>query len=59
MARSRSERVGEILGALKARLRDSGLLPGGRFLSARELATTYGVSYQTAHRLLDELCTEG
>ncbi|MBC8137422.1 MAG: substrate-binding domain-containing protein [Fibrella sp.] len=59
MARSRSERVGEILVSLKTKLRDGGLLPGTRFLSARELSATYAVSYQTAHRLLEELCAEG
>jgi hypothetical protein len=59
MARTRSEKVTEVRAALEERLHGSGMRPGARFLSARELAAAYGVSYQTAHRLLDELCAEG
>lgn len=59
MARTRSGRVDEVKAALTEQLRDGGLLPGTRFLSARELAAAHSVSYQTAHRLLDELCAEG
>lgn len=60
MPRSRTHKVHEVKARLVTDLRDgSTYRPGERFLSARELAARHGVSYQTAHRLLDELCTEG
>ncbi|MBP7142105.1 MAG: GntR family transcriptional regulator [Opitutaceae bacterium] len=59
MSRPRSRRILEIKAALMVRLRHETLLPGTRFLSARALASRHGVSYQTAHRLLRELHTEG
>ncbi|HEX4149160.1 MAG TPA: substrate-binding domain-containing protein, partial [Pirellulales bacterium] len=33
--------------------------PGDRFLSIRDVAELFDVSYQTAHRLIAELCDEG
>jgi len=60
MARGRSGRVVEIKGTLTERLQTgTGYRPGERFLSARELSAEFGISYQTAHRLLAELETEG
>jgi hypothetical protein len=44
---------------LRTRLRAGVHRPGDRFLSARELAQAFGVSYQTAHRVLETLCAEG
>lgn len=59
MARQRSNRVDEIKSKVRTRLREGLYRPGDRFLSTRDLATHFGVSYQTAHVLMDELCTEG
>jgi hypothetical protein len=59
MARTRSAKVTRIKTELTTRLRDGAYRPGDRFLSARELASGFGISYQTAHRLLDEMCAEG
>jgi DNA-binding LacI/PurR family transcriptional regulator len=59
MARTRSAKVTRIKAELTNRLRDGAYRPGDRFLSARELASSFGISYQTAHRLLDEMCGEG
>jgi hypothetical protein len=44
---------------LIARLRDGFLPPGQKFFSNRALAEHFGVSYQTAHRLIQELEQEG
>jgi DNA-binding transcriptional regulator YhcF (GntR family) len=59
MARPRSAHVTEVKAALTARLDGRFGHPGGRFLSARAVAQRFTVSYQTAHRLLDELKAEG
>jgi hypothetical protein len=59
MARTRSQKVIAVKAQLEERLREGLYRPGERFLSARELAAQYELSYQTAHRLLDELCSEG
>lgn len=59
MARPRSAHVQEVKAALTARLRSGFAHPGGRFLSTRAVALRFAVSYQTAHRLLAELETEG
>src|SRR4051812_37706484 len=59
MARTRSAKVTHIKTELANRLRDGAYRPGDRFLSARELASGFSISYQTAHRLLDEMCSEG
>lgn len=59
MARTRSGRVEDVKDTLRAKLHGGAYIPGARFLSARELSAAYAISYQTAHRLLDELCAEG
>ncbi len=59
MPRPRSNAVTEVKSRLIVRLRDGFHRPGQRFLSNRALATRFGVSYQTAHRLIQELVTEG
>ncbi len=59
MPRPRSAHVAEVKAALAARLADAFAPAGGRFLSARAVAQRFSVSYQTAHRLLAELETEG
>ncbi len=59
MARPRSSHVLDVKAALTARLASDFAHPGGRFLSARAVAQRFKVSYQTAHRLLGELQTEG
>jgi len=59
MPRPRSLHVIEVKAALAARLRGGLAHPGGRFLSTRAVAQRFAVSYQTAHRLLGELETEG
>ncbi len=59
MARPRSGRVAEIKAKLVARIRDGFHRPGDPFVSNRALAERDGISYQTAHRLLDELVGEG
>jgi DNA-binding transcriptional MocR family regulator len=59
MGRKRSARVTAIYDELVDRLREGVFRPGERFLSARELAAQYAVSYQTADRILDELGVEG
>ena len=59
MPRPRSSHVAEVKAALVARLHGGFAHPGGRFLSTRAVAQRFAVSYQTAHRLLAELKTEG
>lgn len=59
MARPRSDRVGEVKAKLASRLRDGFYRPGDRFLSTRAVASKFGVCYQTAHRLIQELCRDG
>lgn len=59
MARARTQRVEEVKTRLLARIRDGMYQPGDRFLSAREVAEKFSVSYQTAHRLISELCEQG
>ncbi len=51
--------VRQVKAALIQRLEANRARPGERFLSSRALAARYRVSYQTAHRLLDELAAEG
>ena len=55
MPRPRSAHVQAVFDKLVARLNDGFHRPGDRFLSAREVAARYAVSYQTAHRLISEL----
>ena len=59
MVRPRSPHVAEVKAALAARLHGGFAAPGGRFLSTRAVAQRFAVSYQTAHRLLAELESEG
>ena len=59
MARPRSARISEIKTKLIARIRDGFHRPGELFLSNRALSDRYGVSYQTAHILMEELVREG
>lgn len=59
MARPRSQRVSDVKAKLVARLEDGFHRPGQPFLSNRAVAERYGVSYQTAHRILAELVAEG
>ena len=59
MARPRSSHTLLVKEKLIARLRDGYHPPGQRFFSNRALAGHFGVSYQTAHRLIQELEAEG
>jgi DNA-binding MarR family transcriptional regulator len=59
MARPISEKVKDIRQRLLTRIRQGVHRPGDRFLSTRELAATFGISYQTAHRLIQQLTEEG
>ena len=59
MPRPRSAAVTLLKAKLIARLRDGFHRPGQPFFSTRALAERFGVSYQTAHRLLVELQDEG
>lgn len=59
MARPRSDKTRLIKDKLIARLRDGFHPPGQRFFSNRGLAAHFGISYQTAHRLIRELVDEG
>lgn len=59
MARPRTPKVIEAKTRIIARLREGFHRPGQRFMSNRAVAQAYGLSYQTAHRLLAELQAEG
>ncbi len=59
MARPRTPKVIEAKARIIARLREGFHRPGQRFMSNRAVAQAYGLSYQTAHRLLAELQAEG
>jgi len=59
MPRPRSQLTQEAKNRLIERLEAGGLRPGSRFYSNRAVARIFGISYQTAHRLLDELVAEG
>lgn len=59
MPRPRSPLTHEAKRRLLQRLADGSLRPGDRFYSNRAVARMCGISYQTAHRLLDELVEEG
>lgn len=59
MPLQRTEKVREVKQRLLVRLRNGFYQPGDRFLSNRDVVESYGISYQTAHRLIDELCDEG
>lgn len=59
MSRPRSPKVNDVKLRLRTRLREGVYRPGDRFFSARALAAAFSVSYQTADRLIRELCDEG
>lgn len=59
MPRPRSAKVTETKQKLLTRLREGFHRPGQRFLSNRAVARMFGLSYQTAHRLMAELEAEG
>ncbi|MCC6238943.1 MAG: substrate-binding domain-containing protein [Phycisphaerales bacterium] len=59
MARPRSSKVHQVKARLLARIADGLHRPGDRFMSNRAIARQFVVSYQTADRLVRELCAEG
>ncbi len=59
MARPRSAKISDLKHRLVSSLQTGLYSPGKPFMSARALAGRYEISYQTAHRLLVELETEG
>ncbi len=59
MARPRSEQTRLVKDKMIARLRGGFHPPGQRFFSNRGLASQFGISYQTADRLIRELVEEG
>lgn len=52
-------RVEAVEAALLRRLRSGLYQPGDRFMSNRAIAKQYGISYQTAHRLLTRMVEQG
>lgn len=59
MPKQRTEKIRLVKQRLLMRLQNGFHRPGDRFLSNRAVAELYKISYQTAHRVIDELCTEG
>ena len=59
MARPPSQHVQLVKQKLIARLNDGLHRPGSRFMSNRAIAQQYQISYQTAHRLITDLVSEG
>ena len=59
MPRPRTSYVQELKTKLIHRIQHGFYRPGARFFSNRDLAKRFGVSYQTAHVLINELATEG
>ena len=59
MARPESQKIKEARARLIARLQAGLHRPGERFMSNRIAARQLGISYQTAHRLVQELCAAG
>jgi hypothetical protein len=59
MAGQHHKKIEDVKTKIRARIGDGIHRPGDRFLSTRALASTFGISYQTAHRLAQELCDEG
>ncbi len=59
MGRPESLHVQQVRAQLELRIREGYYRPGGRLLSARQIAQYYQVSYQTAHRLLRQLADTG
>lgn len=59
MPSERTAKVEQVKSQLIDRIRSGFFRPGDRFNSNRETALQFGISYQTAHRLIGELCREG
>ena len=59
MPQKRTRKTEAVKSRLLDRLRNGLYRPGDRFLSNRDVAEQFGISYQTAHRLIVELCAEG
>ncbi|MCE9608262.1 MAG: substrate-binding domain-containing protein [Planctomycetia bacterium] len=59
MSLRRTEKVDQVRQQLIDRIHNGFFRAGDRFLSNRETADQFGISYQTAHRLIVELCGEG
>ncbi|MEM9109486.1 MAG: substrate-binding domain-containing protein [Planctomycetota bacterium] len=55
----RTQRVQNVVSDLQDRLANRLYRPGDRFMTARQVADQYGVSYQTAHRVLAGLAERG
>lgn len=55
----RTQKVAEVRRRLLDRLENGLYRAGDRFLSNRDVAEQFGISYQTAHRVIAELCDEG
>lgn len=55
----RSKRIQSVHHDLKQRLSNRLYRPGDRFMTARQVAEQYEVSYQTAHRVLADLAERG
>ncbi len=59
MARTRSKKISQVKQQLLARVTSGMYRPGDRFFSNREISQRFEISYQSAHRLVTELCEEG
>ena len=59
MPRGRTEKIDQVKKRLLTRLHSGMFRAGDRFLSNRDIAEQFGISYQTAHVLVGELCSEG
>ena len=59
MARPRSPHIELLTQKLRSRLETGVFRPGQKFYSAREIERNFGVSYQSAHRVLTEQCEAG
>jgi DNA-binding transcriptional regulator YhcF (GntR family) len=59
MPTRRTDKVDQVKQRLVDRLQHGFYRAGDRFLSNRAVAELFGISYQTSHRLIAELCREG
>jgi DNA-binding transcriptional regulator YhcF (GntR family) len=59
MPARRTQKTDDVRLRILNRLHNGFYQPGDRFLSNRDVSELFGVSYQTAHRLIAELCEEG
>jgi DNA-binding transcriptional regulator YhcF (GntR family) len=57
--RQRTQRVHDAKTKILNRIREGFYRPGDRFLSNRGVAKTFNISFQTAQRLVAELCEDG